>query len=127
MLKDCVCSQACSLSLSALVKQNFASIFAGLLLLHSFGTQAEQHRAATVLQGNMLMAAQLTEDERDNLIRRHMVSLADYQMGLPSLTSISAYPLGVVMLLSSYQRYFYDVTQLQNNDDLKLGVQSLTS
>lgn len=70
--EDCF-GQAGGVPLSALVRQHFASVFASLLPLHSHGTQAEQQKAAAVLQGNMLSAAQLTEDERDNLIRRLMV------------------------------------------------------
>jgi hypothetical protein len=62
-----------SIPLPALVKQHFATIFAGLLPLHSCGTQAEQQQASAVLQGTMLVAAKLSEDERDNLIQRHMV------------------------------------------------------
>lgn len=71
--EDCI-GQVSGVPLSALVRQHFASVFASLLPLHSHGTQAEQQKAAAVLQGNMLSAAQLTEDERDNLIRRLMVS-----------------------------------------------------
>jgi hypothetical protein len=62
-----------SIPLPALVKKHFATIFAGLLPLHSCGTQAEQQQASAVLQGTMLVAAKLSEDERDNLIQRHMV------------------------------------------------------
>jgi hypothetical protein len=68
-------AEAMSIPLPALVKQHFATIFAGLLPLHSCGTQAEQRRASAVLQGTMLVAAKLSEDERDNLIQRHMVSI----------------------------------------------------
>jgi hypothetical protein len=42
-------------------------------LCHHFCRQAEQRRASAVLQGTMLVAAKLSEDERDNLIQRHMV------------------------------------------------------
>jgi hypothetical protein len=68
-------AEAMSIPLPALVKQHFATIFAGLLPLHSCGTQAEQQQASAVLQGTMLVAAKLSEDERDNLIQRHMVSI----------------------------------------------------
>ena len=67
--------QSISLPLSALVKQNFASIFASLLPLHSHGTSADQEKAGMVLQMDMLSAAELTEDERDTLIRKHMVGI----------------------------------------------------
>lgn len=67
--------QSVSLTLSALVRRHFASIFASLLPLHSHGTPEEQQRAGAVLQEDMLSAAELTEDERDTLIRKHMVGI----------------------------------------------------
>lgn len=67
--------QSISLPLSALVKQNFASMFASLLPLHSHGTNDQKAKAEVVLQMDMLAAAELTEDERDALIRKHMVGL----------------------------------------------------
>lgn len=73
-----------SLELSALVRRHFASIFATLLPLHSHGTPEEQHKAGAVLQRDMLAAAQLTEDERDTLIRNHMVSISLVSLGFPS-------------------------------------------
>lgn len=66
--------QSISIPLSTLVRRNFASIFASLLPLHSHGTPDEQQKAGAVLQMDMLLAAELTEDERDTLIRNHMVS-----------------------------------------------------
>jgi hypothetical protein len=89
--------QSISLPLSALVRKNFASIFASLLPLHSHGTSAEQEKAGAVLQVDMLAAAELTEDERDTLIRKHMVGIDSL---LPSMR------LAVLLLA-----YFFDHLQ----------------
>ncbi|KAG0604904.1 hypothetical protein M758_9G018000 [Ceratodon purpureus] len=71
-------AKSLSLPLSALVRQNFASIFASLLLLHSHGTRTEQEKADAVLQLDMLAAAELTEDERDTMIRKHMIAIVSF-------------------------------------------------
>lgn len=72
----CANRQRMSLPFSALVRRHFASIFASLLPLHSHGTPEEQQKAGAVLQMDMLSAAELTEDERDTLIRNHMVRVS---------------------------------------------------
>lgn len=65
--------QATSLSVPELVKQHFVSIFAGILPLHLGSSKGVQKRAAVALQVSMLTLADITEDERDELIQKQMV------------------------------------------------------
>ncbi|BBN18785.1 serine-protein kinase ATM [Marchantia polymorpha subsp. ruderalis] len=75
---------ATSLSVPELVKQHFVSIFAGILPLHLGSSKGVQKRAAVALQVSMLTLADITEDERDELIQKQMVSIVCVLFGLCS-------------------------------------------
>lgn len=101
-------AKSMSLSLSSLVRQNFASIFAGLLPIHSHGTEDEQDKAGAVLQLHMLTAAELTEDERDTLIRKHMISIVSFLFRLCGAAETPELPYFSKAAISSAVRTVVD-------------------
>ena len=62
-----------SKSISDLVKEFSAAIFSALLPLYCHGDEEEKRVAVSVLQGKMLVLANLSEDDRDKLIKKNMV------------------------------------------------------
>lgn len=66
-----------SKSIATLVKDFFPAIFAALLPMYCNGSEAEKEKAIAVLQGKMLAKANLSEDERDQLIKKNMVSIVN--------------------------------------------------
>lgn len=67
--------QALSLSISALVKQYFESIFAAILPLYLGADEGFQSRATKALQVSIFELAGISEAERDALIQKRMVCM----------------------------------------------------
>ena len=74
-----------SKSISDLVKEFSAAIFSALLPLYCHGDEAEKRVAVSVLQGKMLVLANLSEDDRDKLIKKNMVCKMFHYMLLLNL------------------------------------------
>jgi hypothetical protein len=64
-----------SKTISDLVKEFSAAIFSAILPLYCHGDEAEKRVAVSVLQGKMLLLANLSEDDRDRLIKKNMVCI----------------------------------------------------
>ena len=64
-----------SKTISDLLKEFFAAVFSAILPLYCHGDEAEKRIAVSVLQGKMLVLADLSEDDRDRLIKKNMVWL----------------------------------------------------
>jgi len=60
--------------LAVLIKNHFTSIFSISMALHCSKTP-ESEKGTLVLQSSILQVAQISEKERDKLIKRHMVFL----------------------------------------------------
>ncbi|KAJ7559328.1 hypothetical protein O6H91_04G079500 [Diphasiastrum complanatum] len=68
-------AKANSIPIPCLLREHFASIFASVLPLHCSQSLSDREKAAQVLQGSMLASAEITEDKRDHLIKKQMVSI----------------------------------------------------
>ncbi|XP_061349623.1 serine/threonine-protein kinase ATM-like [Gastrolobium bilobum] len=75
--------------LTVIVKNHFASIFSVSMGLHCSKIPGSE-RGTLVLQSSVLQFAQISEDERDKLIKKHMVSIVSCIL---SLSSCSSYPV----------------------------------
>ncbi|KAF8094951.1 hypothetical protein N665_0348s0034 [Sinapis alba] len=64
-------------TVSVLVKENFVPIFSICMGLHCSKT-SECEKGALVLQNSILYVGQITETERDKLIKRNMVSIVSF-------------------------------------------------
>lgn len=77
--------------LTALVKDQFVPIISVCMALHC-SNQSESERGAMVLQKKILRFAEISEDERDKLIKKHMVSIVSHILSLASCESEPAIP-----------------------------------
>ncbi|XP_027942226.1 serine/threonine-protein kinase ATM [Vigna unguiculata] len=69
--------------LAVLIKNHFTSIFSISMALHCSKTP-ESEKGTLVLQSSILQVAQISEKERDKLIKRHMVSIVSCILSLCS-------------------------------------------
>ncbi|MCO5564114.1 hypothetical protein L7F22_017770 [Adiantum nelumboides] len=79
--------------LSTLVKDSSAAIFSSLLPMFCHGSEEDKELARSVLQGKMLAIANLSEDERDILIRKNMISIVNGLLQLCSVADNPHFPL----------------------------------
>ncbi|QHO17058.1 hypothetical protein HN873_033624 [Arachis hypogaea] len=77
--------------LSVLVKDHFASVFSICMALRS-SKQPGSEKGTVVLQSSLLHFAQISETERDKLIKRHMVSIVSCILSLSSCSSDPVVP-----------------------------------
>ncbi|KAF7806084.1 serine/threonine-protein kinase ATM-like [Senna tora] len=77
--------------LTVLIKNHFASVFSVCMALHC-SKKPESGKATHVLQSSILHFAQISESERDKLIKRHMVSIVSYILSLTSCSSDPVIP-----------------------------------
>ncbi|EXB87890.1 Serine/threonine-protein kinase ATM [Morus notabilis] len=77
--------------LSILVKDHFVQIFSICIGLHCSNTSGG-HKGADVLQNSILQLAQISESERDTLIKKHMVSIVSQILSRASCASEPAVP-----------------------------------
>ncbi|KAK9119710.1 hypothetical protein Scep_017803 [Stephania cephalantha] len=73
-------------TLPVLIKRNFVPIFAICMAFHST-EKPKRENGALVLQGSILRIAEMSELERDSLIKRHMVSIVSFILSLSSPSS----------------------------------------
>ncbi|KAK9117160.1 hypothetical protein Sjap_016107 [Stephania japonica] len=73
-------------TLSVLIKRNFVPIFAICMAFHS-SEKPKRENGALVLQCSILRVADMSELERDSLIKRHMVSIVSFILSLSSPSS----------------------------------------
>ncbi|KAL2340902.1 hypothetical protein Fmac_008842 [Flemingia macrophylla] len=78
--------------LTALMKNHFTSIFSVSMALHCSKKLGSQ-KGTLVLQSSILHFAQISEKERDKLIKRHMVSIVSCVLSLCSCSSNAIPPL----------------------------------
>ncbi|KAH7439431.1 hypothetical protein KP509_04G060500 [Ceratopteris richardii] len=86
-------SKVVSKPVSTLVKDSFVAIFSTLLPMYCHGSEKGRESAHSVLQGKMLTVANLSEDDRDILIRKHMVSIVNSLFQLCSVADSPQFPL----------------------------------
>ncbi|CAN8254904.1 unnamed protein product [Cochlearia groenlandica] len=72
--------------LSVLVKDNFVSIFSICMGLHCSKT-SECDKGAMVLQNSILYVGEISENERDKLIKQNMVSIVSFVLSRASSSS----------------------------------------
>ncbi|XP_027337565.1 serine/threonine-protein kinase ATM [Abrus precatorius] len=72
--------------LTVLVKNHFTSIFSVSMALHCSKKQGSE-KGTLVLQSSILHFGQISENERDKLIKRHMVSIVSCVLSLCSSSS----------------------------------------
>lgn len=77
--------------LAILVKNHFVQIFSICMGLHC-SKRSGWEKGADVLQNSILHLAQISENERDKLIKTHMVSIVSHILSLASSTSDPAVP-----------------------------------
>ncbi|XP_019416969.1 PREDICTED: serine/threonine-protein kinase ATM isoform X2 [Lupinus angustifolius] len=77
--------------LTVIVKNNFAPIFSVCMALHCSNKPGSE-RGTLVLQSSILHFAQISENERDKLIKRHMVSIVSCILSLSSCSSDPVVP-----------------------------------
>ncbi|PON35174.1 Phosphatidylinositol 3-kinase, Vps34 type, partial [Parasponia andersonii] len=77
--------------LSILVKDHFVQIFSICMGLHCSKTSGRE-KGLVVLQNSILHLAQISESERDTLIKKHMVSVVSHILSLASCASEPAVP-----------------------------------
>ncbi|KAM6570000.1 hypothetical protein CsatB_017985 [Cannabis sativa] len=76
--------------LPILVKDHFVQIFSICMGLHC--SKACREKGLVVLQNSILHLAQISESERDTLIKKHMVSIVSHILSLASSASEPAVP-----------------------------------
>ncbi|KAK2442878.1 serine/threonine-protein kinase ATM [Trifolium repens] len=76
---------------TVLIKHHFASIFSISMALHC-SKKPESERGTHVLQSSILELGQISENERDELIKRHMVSIVSCILSLCSCSSDPVVP-----------------------------------
>ncbi|KAI4336143.1 hypothetical protein L6164_014710 [Bauhinia variegata] len=86
--------------LTVLVENYFASIFAVCMALHC-GKKPGSEKGTLVLQSSILHFGQISENERDKLIKKHMVSIVS---GMLSLSSCSSDPVVPFFLRDTVSR-----------------------
>ncbi|XP_060670261.1 serine/threonine-protein kinase ATM [Ziziphus jujuba] len=77
--------------LEVLVKNHFVQIFSVCMGLHCSKT-SDQEKAVNMLQSSILQLAQISESERDTLIKKHMVSIVSHTLSLASCASDPVVP-----------------------------------
>ncbi|KAL9337902.1 hypothetical protein Peur_069671 [Populus x canadensis] len=77
--------------LAVLVKFHFVPIFSVCIVLHC-SKRSGWERGAKVLQSSILCLAELSESERDKLIKKHMVSILSHVLALASCALDPAIP-----------------------------------
>ncbi|KAK7354055.1 hypothetical protein VNO80_19511 [Phaseolus coccineus] len=77
--------------LTVLIKNHFTSIFSISMALHC-SKKPGSEKGTVVLQSSILHFAQITEKERDKLIKRHMVSIVSCILSLCSCSSNAIAP-----------------------------------
>ncbi|XP_044477149.1 serine/threonine-protein kinase ATM isoform X3 [Mangifera indica] len=77
--------------LAELVKNHFVPIFSVSMALHC-SERPGNEMAAMVLQSSILHLAEISEDERDKLIKKHMVSIVNHILSLASSAPEPAVP-----------------------------------
>ncbi|XP_057442948.1 serine/threonine-protein kinase ATM [Lotus japonicus] len=77
--------------LTVLMKNHFSSIFSISMALHCT-KKAGSERGTRVLQSSILHFGQISENERDKLIKKHMVSIVSYILSLCSCSSEPVVP-----------------------------------
>ncbi|MCO5563378.1 hypothetical protein L7F22_017019 [Adiantum nelumboides] len=85
-------AEVLSKPLSTLVKDSSAAIFSSLLPMFCHGSEEDKELARSVLQGKMLAIANLSEDERDILIRKNMISIVNSLLQLCSVADNPHFP-----------------------------------
>ncbi|KAM4115238.1 hypothetical protein ACJW30_04G133500 [Castanea mollissima] len=78
--------------LAVLVKNHFVPIFAICMALHC-SKKSGWEKGAVVLQSSILRLAEISESERDKLIKKHMVSIVSHILSLASCASDPPVPL----------------------------------
>nr|XP_012571741.1 serine/threonine-protein kinase ATM isoform X3 [Cicer arietinum] len=76
---------------TVLIKNHFASIFAVSMALHC-SKKPGSEKGTFVLQSSILQFGQISENERDKLIKRHMVSIVSCILSLCSCSSDPVVP-----------------------------------
>ncbi|KAK9278063.1 hypothetical protein L1049_027621 [Liquidambar formosana] len=84
-------STAASQPLANLVKIHFVPIFSVCMALHC-SKKSGWEKGALVLQSSILHIAEMSENERDKLIKKHMVSIVSHILSLASCVSDPAVP-----------------------------------
>ncbi|XP_010663180.1 serine/threonine-protein kinase ATM isoform X4 [Vitis vinifera] len=79
------------LPLAVLVKNHFVPIFSVCMALHC-SKKSGWEKGAVVLQSSILHVAEISEDERDKLIKKYMVSIVSNILSLASCASEPALP-----------------------------------
>ncbi|CAJ1975135.1 unnamed protein product [Sphenostylis stenocarpa] len=87
---DWVASVTCQ-PLTVLIKNHFTSIFSVSMALHC-SKKPTSEKGTVVLQSSILHFAQISEKERDKLIKRHMVSIVSCVLSLCSCSSNAIAP-----------------------------------
>ncbi|KAF5476799.1 hypothetical protein F2P56_003496 [Juglans regia] len=82
----CWVAKVASQPLAVLVKSQFVPIFAVCMALHC-SKRSGWEKGAVVLQSLILHLAEISENERDKLIKKHMVSIVSYILSLASCAS----------------------------------------
>jgi ataxia telangiectasia mutated family protein len=77
--------------LSAVIKGYFVPIF-GLCIAARCGTGPEKDLAETVLYESLLQLGEISEFERDDLIRKHMVSIVGFSLSVSSTACQPEFP-----------------------------------
>ncbi|KAA8540818.1 hypothetical protein F0562_024781 [Nyssa sinensis] len=77
--------------LAVLVKNHFVPIFSVCMALHC-SKKSGWEKGAVVLQSSILSIARISENERDKLIKKQMVSIASHLFSLASCASDPALP-----------------------------------
>ncbi|KAK9684733.1 hypothetical protein RND81_10G228300 [Saponaria officinalis] len=75
-----------------LVRSHFASVFSVCMVLHCCKI-AESKKASAVLQSKILHFAEISEDDRDILIKKHMVTIVCQILSLASSAPDTSIPL----------------------------------
>ncbi|XP_059644264.1 serine/threonine-protein kinase ATM [Cornus florida] len=78
-------------SLAVLVKNHFVPIFSVCMALHC-SKKSGWEKGAVVLQSSILRTAEISENERDKLIKKQMVSIVSHILSLSSCASDPALP-----------------------------------
>ncbi|XP_043813489.1 serine/threonine-protein kinase ATM isoform X5 [Manihot esculenta] len=76
---------------TVLVKNHFVQIFSVCMALHC-SKRLDSDKGALVLQSSILHLSEISENERDKLIKRHMVSIVSHILSLTSCASDPAVP-----------------------------------
>ncbi|KAI4341398.1 hypothetical protein MLD38_026128 [Melastoma candidum] len=85
-------SEIVDLPLAALIRSHFVSIFAISMAMYC-SKKSHLERGARLVQNFMLCLSDMSESERDNLIKKHMVSMVGFLLSLSSNAPDPAVPL----------------------------------